>query len=76
MPAPTDLNSRIALKKRWAWEEGLLKALWFGYLGRPLPKYARFTHWRNPEGKPARRPDYVGTLEGLAGLMREIVDAI
>lgn len=31
-----------------------------------------FIFWRNPEGKPAIRPDFTGTLEGLAGMMREL----
>jgi len=72
MPAPNDLNSRIALAKGWAWDEELLKALWFGYLGRPLPKFTPLTHWHNPEGKPAVRPDFVGTLRGVSGMLREL----
>ena len=74
MPTSTDLslNDRIALAKGWRHTEKPLKALWFGYLGRKSPKFAPLTYWRNPEGEPAIRPDFVGTLEGVAGLMREL----
>lgn len=71
MPAPSNLNSRIAIAK--GWKRGK-KRLSFvkGYNG-PLSTAPRFnTNWRNPEGKPAIRPDFVDTLEGLAGMMREL----
>ena len=57
MPAPTDLNSRIALAKGWSWQDDK----WFP--------------WHNATGGLATLPDYVGTLEGVAGLMRELNEA-
>ena len=74
MPTSTDLslNDRIALAKGWRHTEKPLKALWFGYLGRKSPKFTPLTYWLNPKGKPAIRPDYVGTLEGVSGLLLEL----
>lgn len=66
MPAPTDLNSRIALAKAWAWADVGM------YAGGYRPGGEGFTHWRNPEGTPAIRPRFTGTLEGIAGMMREL----
>lgn len=78
MPAPTDINSQIALRKGWTWDE----KPWFRTKPGAIPHYDRWleedliekkmTHWINPERKPAIRPDFVGTLEGVAGLMREL----
>lgn len=70
MPASNDTNDCIAKAMGWTWDDELVKALWFGYLGRPLPKFTPLTHWRNPEGKPAVRPDFIGTLGGVAGMLR------
>jgi len=76
MSATTDLNSRIALAKGWTWhEESFFLAPDFG----TLPELR--THWLVPildgerYAEPGIPPDYVGTLEGLAGLMREMAEA-
>lgn len=64
MPTPTDINSQIALKKGWMWEEELhICSAEMGYAP---------SHWRNPEGQPAIRPDFTGTLQGVAQLMQEL----
>ncbi|HUV93894.1 MAG TPA: hypothetical protein VMX14_03570 [Anaerolineae bacterium] len=78
MPRPNDRNARIALAMGWTWDE----KPWLRTKPGAIPQYDKWldedliekeiTHWLNPEGKPAMRPDYVGTLEGVAGLMREL----
>jgi len=68
---PTDLNDRIALAKGWTWSKKRLSFV-KGYDG-PLSTAPRFnTNWRNPEGKPAKRPDFTGTVQGVDGMMREL----
>jgi len=67
MPAPTDLNSQIALKKGWTWlEEQVVLPPSFEAMDNA------FRDWKDPTRELAIRPDYVGTLEGVAGLMREL----
>lgn len=73
MPAPNDRNSRIALAKGWTWhEEDFFLAPNFG----SVPELR--THWlapiRNGEryAEPETPPDFVGTLEGVSGMMREL----
>lgn len=66
MPAPTDLNSQIAFKKGWTWNEEL-------HICSADRGYAP-SHWRDPEGEPAVRPDFVGTLEGMSELMRDLCE--
>ena len=59
MPAPNDLNSRIALRKGWKL--------------RPADYPYRPTLWQKPDGTVAVFvPDYVGTLKGMAGMMQEL----
>lgn len=58
----TDLNDRIAIAKGWARI----------VTGNQLAGV--FIFWRNPEGKSAHRPNFVGTLEGLAGMLRELYE--
>jgi len=68
MPAPNDRNSRIALAKGWTFHE------WYEEAGRPETRSETplHTHWRNPSYEIAEPRDYVGTLKGVAGLMREL----
>lgn len=61
MPVPIDLNARIALAKGWTYQD---IDLW------KQPAAVRL--WYDPNGKQRGHPDYVGTLEGVAGLMREL----
>lgn len=68
MLAPTDRNERIALARRWTWQEQADAAFYVG--GH---KHG-FTHWRNPDGKPLDVPDYVGTLEGVSEMLRGLND--
>ncbi|MFH1484683.1 MAG: hypothetical protein ABIH46_01305 [Chloroflexota bacterium] len=69
MLAPTDRNSRIALAKGWTWLDiPEMAEDAEGYAVSPLV----LTHWRNPAGKPELLPDWTGTLEGMAELMREL----
>lgn len=78
MPAPTDLNSRIALAKGWTWDDEVLYFL----TKAPVPFHIRSmeeypgdyntTHWVNPKREPAMRPDFVGTLEGMSGMLWEL----
>ena len=64
MPAPSDRNSRIALVKGWTY---------IPLADRVGSFVQRFgTGWRNPKGEPATRPDFTGTLEGVAGLLRQL----
>ena len=70
MPTPTDRNALIALAKDWTWKiasstepaqyqtDGFIWA-------EP--------HWVDAEGQPQFNVfDFVGTLAGVAGLMREL----
>ncbi|GAI14619.1 unnamed protein product [marine sediment metagenome] len=61
MPA-SDVNDRIAKAKGWT------------YIVTGNQLIGIFIFWRNPEGKPAHRPNFTGTLEGVAGMMRELQD--
>lgn len=57
------INDRIALAKGWTWT---------GHLS-PLPEQCNYySEWLNPRGRVDFRPDFVGTLEGVAGMMREL----
>ena len=80
MPTSTDLslNDRIALAKGWRracyrqrtpHPNRCEKELGPWCETCPLNSWAE---WIDPAGKPTIRPDFVGTLEGLAGLMREL----
>jgi len=71
MPAANDLNDHIAEAKGWTWSEERLSFV-KGYDGAfsTAPRFN--TNWRNPEGKPALRPDFTGTLEGVSGMLREL----
>jgi hypothetical protein len=60
----TDLNDRIAKAKGWSYEEVEY------HIGKPFVS----KWWHNPEGKPAIRSDFIGTLEGLAALIRDLND--
>ena len=64
MPVPTDLciNDRIALAKGWTWNTTAECAV----------RANRYTHWADSEGVPRLRPDYVGTLEGVSGMLWEL----
>ena len=67
----SDLNERIALAKGWTWSQETIAMLGLAIPLWPIPR----THWRDSEGHPAIRPDYVGTLEGITGLLRELYEA-
>lgn len=62
MPAPTDLNSRIALAKGWRWDDHHPYFLGTG----------TYPSLVNPEGYGVACPDYVGTVEGVDAMMREL----
>jgi len=70
MPTPTDRNARIALANGWTWHKhDFFLAPDFGN----LPELR--THWLDSEGEPAMVPDFVGTLEGVSGMLRELHEA-
>ena len=73
MPAPSDRNARIALAKGWTVKSNPaldLRGQPIIWKGMPAYKHA----WYTPGGKyhGDTSPDYVGTLEGVAGMMREL----
>ena len=68
MPAPNDRNSRIALAKRWTYHAIAVCCAQACSVWEP----DIYTHWSDPSGTYRELPDYVGTVEGLAGLMREL----
>ena len=72
MPAPTDRNALIALARGWLWIEWPSIANSKDVALPPNPYGYQWTHWRDPQGYWRALPDYVGTLEGMAGLMREL----
>jgi len=62
MAAPSDRNARIALAKGWIF--------------RPEKHPYRPALWQQPDGTVvAFRPDFVGTLEGVSGMLRELYEA-
>ncbi|GAI91192.1 unnamed protein product, partial [marine sediment metagenome] len=63
------LNDRIAKAKGWTRSE---KRVPFTNLRYDPEIWCvhKYTHWHNPKGKPAPRPDFTGTLEGVAGMLR------
>lgn len=68
MPAPNDLNDRIAKAKGWTYHE------WYEEAGLPETRseIPLHTHWRNPSYQIAPRPDFTGALRGVAGMLREL----
>lgn len=66
----SDINDRIAKAKGWCLSE------WYEDPGVPGTRSETplHTHWYNPSKEMAERPDYVGTVEGLAGLMQEMME--
>ena len=62
------LNDRIAKAKGWVWGE-TERLLPHHRLGHFPPNT---TQWCNSEGNPAMRPDFAGTVEGVAGMMRDL----
>ena len=57
-------HDRIAKAKGWTYGEELhISSREMGYMP---------THWRNAEGVLAVRPDFTGTLEGMAGLLSNL----
>ena len=72
MPAPNDRNALIALVKGWTWiaRDPVIETGWGRLdLSRLSPDVGE---WRNPQGEPAMHPDFVGTLEGVAGMLSEL----
>lgn len=71
MTEANDLNRRIAKAKGWKWSNKRLSFV-KGYNGALSTAPRCNTNWLNPEGKPAIRPDFTGTLEGVSGMLREL----
>jgi len=80
MPAPTDLNARIALANGWV---RVCSRTWLcDSIGCKKEEgeacqvcdYSR-EDWTDPEGQKDDPPDYVGTMGGVAGMMRELNEA-
>ena len=72
MPAPNDLNSRIALVKGWTWRPASVIEL------NPPGEinFACTDHWIDAEGNiHSDVPDFVGTLEGVAWMLRKLGQA-
>lgn len=69
MPVPTDRNSRIALAHGWTWhEEGEPVTYQIGIMWAD-----DVAHWQDPTGEWAMSvPDFVGTLEGVSWMLREL----
>lgn len=76
MTVPDSLNARIALAKGWTWhKETLLYEVRTGsYKDHPslIVTETGQTHWKDATGIARRLPDWVGTLAGVAELMREL----
>ncbi|MFH1484684.1 MAG: hypothetical protein ABIH46_01310 [Chloroflexota bacterium] len=77
MPAPTDRNSRIALAKGWTWTETEGDAwVWSDkhqmFLDPSSRQDRKQSHWFNSYGLRETIPNWTGTLEGMAELMREL----
>jgi len=72
MTAPNDLNDRIAKAKGWTWiaREPVIETGWGRLDLRQLSPDVG--EWRDPRGQVDFRPDFTGTLKGLAGLMQEL----
>ena len=68
MTVSNDINDRIALAKGWKLSE------WYEDAGRPETRseIPLHTHWYNSAMRLMARPDYVGTVAGLAELMRDL----
>ena len=68
MTVPNGINDRIALARGWTFHE------WYEEGGVPGSRREAplHTHWRNPSRQIAMRPDFVGTLEGVAGMLKEL----
>ena len=56
------INDRIAKAKGWRWDEHHSYMCGTG----------TYATWINPEGYGVDHPNYISTLEGVAGLMREL----
>ena len=77
MPVPDTLNARIALAKGWTWHEKIVGRGWvrYGHVKDGADFSTRIpseTHWLSPQSEPAVLFDWVGTLRGVAELMREL----
>ena len=69
MPAPNDRNDRIALAKGWRWQPASVIEL------NPPGEinFACTDHWIDVEGNiRSDVPDFVGTLEGVSGMLWEL----
>jgi len=81
VPTPNDRNSRIALAKRWRRACYRQRTPHPNRCERELGPWCEtcplnvWEEWIDPAGKPAKCPDFVGTLGGVAGMMRELNEA-
>jgi len=72
MAAPSDRNARIALANGWKRQGASVIEL------NPPGEinFACIDHWVDAEGNPhLDAPDFVGTLEGVSGMLRELYEA-
>ena len=76
MPAPSDRNALIALAKEWTVERKRALDL-RGQLSVWKGEEIYEEYWRDPDGQYQgdRPPDFVGTLEGVSGMLRELYEA-
>ena len=81
MPAPTDRNDRIALAKGWRRACYRQRTPHPNRCEKELGPWCKtcplnfWEEWIDPAGKPAIRPDYVGTLKGVSEMLRELYEA-
>jgi len=78
MPASNDRNARIALANGWRRACYRQRTPHPNRCEKELGPWCEtcplnvWEEWIDPAGKPTKRPDFVGTLEGVAGMMREL----
>ena len=80
MSAPQSESGLRPTAKGWTWDETLYiltkptNPFYVRDVAEALGEYET-THWINLDGEPAIRPDYVGTLGGVAWMMRGLNEA-
>lgn len=63
-----DINDRIALARGWTWHT---EAMCYAQSNRVWVPDS-YTHWTDPTDIIKECPDFVGTLEGVNGMLREL----
>ena len=74
MPAPDTRNARIALAQGWTYRviDPSAPASTYGLHESEPPEHPGLAYWYDPQNRHCPLRDWVGTLEGVAELMREL----